>query len=369
MAIILGSQGISATPTLAFHGDGTGTGILDTALIAAGWVFVEKTTVAEQGTLGDNYVWRDASTRFYVAIECDDSSSGDSLKFRAAESYDTATNLFNQPVSGHSSTTSVAATTNGTVSDTAKTINNSGYTPAEMGWVNTRCSRAGFGYLINVNADRLTVSIQSDAAVVSNQSTMGTNWMMVGYFAPLFDTIVDSRPLFLAGSMSQATVQVANGLTNGTSWATSSASTSSNLRTSRSLANGILSATGGFTHCIDFPQPSKLQNGTAPNDTDYGVIGTLSRAPGGYRAGLCGLATIHGQVSAGVYGQRSFRGYIPKAIVFLTDNVLGTGIIQPGLSILVNSTVYYYVGHVVTNTVSGQLGALAFPMALAIASG
>lgn len=373
MAIILGSQGISTTPTATFHGNGTGTGVLDTALLAAGWVFVEVTTAAEQGTNADVYVWRDASSRFVVAIEADDTSTGDSLKFRAAEQYNTGANTFNQPVSGSSSTTGITPTGNGTVTDTAKTINVSGHTVAEFGWVNVRCHRAGFAYMVNVNADVMTVSVQSTANEALNNSSGGTNWAMAGHYQVLAlqRSVVHQHPLFLAGTLSNSTPQTVNAVGNGCSWAASAANLMCHVRGSRAPLNLAVSDTGPFTYMFDYPMPGRQQTTAAPGDTTYEVFGALSRAPKFYRAGLASPAIIHNASANTARGRGVFSGYVPGTIVFLGDGALSTGTMPGcGQTVVVNDTLYYCVGTLTGNaTAAGGWGGLTNPMHLAIKSG
>lgn len=57
MATITGSQGASATPATQLMGNGAGTGVIDTELLAQGWEFMFELPVGKAGSAGPVQVW------------------------------------------------------------------------------------------------------------------------------------------------------------------------------------------------------------------------------------------------------------------------------------------------------------------------
>lgn len=342
----------STTPATSFHGDGTGTGILDAALIAASWVFVEMSTAATQGTNGNVYVWRDASTRFYVAIEAYDGTATAQgyLKFRAAEAYNSANDKFNQPVDGRATTLAVTPTINSTVTDTEGVISTHGV--SLMGAVTVRTSFQGFMYALRVTADVLTLGTTNQDSGASRGC-----FVQVGHMTSLFQATSDTHPLFLGGGpdISQA-AQALNDNGVGPSWAGNTGSLGgATYRASRAPGIGAVSATGAFAYCADYPMPIRTQGAVISDSTHdmYGAPGSPANGkyPTGYSGAIAGQATLHNRSSAAVHGQGILRAYIPDTIIYITTNG-GTQSISMGAagdSVTCNGTTYYVLGLCVYN--------------------
>lgn len=347
MATVVGVSAAGATAS-SFLGNGAGTGILDTALLAASWVFIETSTAATQGTNADVQVWRDGSSRFVVAIE----PFGQTLKFRAAEAYNSANDKFNQPVSGQGSSVAVTPTANSTVTDTEKTINVSGHTVAEFGFYNLYISTTGMMYVIDVTADRMLVSIGQELGVTTG--ALRGAFVFAGHATSMFQAVADTHPLFLGGSQTQGGILTVNATGPGPSWANNTSTSSDPWRTSRSPGVGAVSTTSAFCFFLDWPFPSYLQSTTAPVDTTYGVVGAVgggASVPHGFTSNLVGQGVLHGCSVSAASGRGIFRAYTPGIVIALTRNQLPTG-----MKAYINGDLYYSIGTSQTQAGVGRLG-------------
>lgn len=351
MATTVGVSTASATSASAFIGNGAGTGILDTALLAASWVFIETSTAATQGTNGDVSVWRDPTSRFVIALE----PSGQFLKFRAAEAYNTANDKFNQPCSGTPSLTAQTPTANSTVTDTEAVI--SVLTVANMGWMNVPISPQGAQYVIDVTADRLVVATTWDLGTSSSNYRSG--FAFVGHATSLFQAVGDTHPLFLGGTPGGSSAQTLNALLPGVNWQTSTATSHSGWQSSRAPGQGAVAATNPFTYTLDYPFPSYTQTTTSPTDTTYGVIGGLGgtpRIPHGFNGPIVGQGTLHAMGSAAPSGRGIFRAYTPGIVVVMaTNSVVG---LPAAAKAYINGDLYYHIG-CVQDANTGRIGTAA----------
>lgn len=347
MAVVTGLQSATTTPATTFHGNGTGTGVLDTALLGAGWVFIELTTGATQGVTGDVYVWRNGASTFVLGLEVDNSTNGGRIKFWAAETWNAVTKKFNQPVDGHNSNTAMTPTANYTVIDTENTL--AGHA-LNAGAVSIPTTTAGFFYLYRVDANLLTFGTYSAQSTTDDKRS---RWVQAGHFTPLYTAYPDVHPLMLHTLPSAVVGQISSwSLTSGAS------SSSSNIRLSRSPGN-TFSVAGAFTAHSDFIIPTKFQNTTAPLDTTYVVFGAGGIAPLGHIGPICGQAFVHGDSSGVAHGQSFMRGYIPNTIrlhsLTISAATIGT---EPhlGSTITVDGDQYYLLGGNIEYGSSGFAG-------------
>lgn len=342
-AAITGLIPESADPAAAFLGNGTGTGVLDTALLASSWVFVETSTAATQGTTGDVQVYRPADSSFYMAVE---KVSAIIIRFRFAESYNAGTEAFNQPVAGSASGSSVTPTATYAVTDTPAVIGTHGSTI--MGYIELSTPLPGFWYLVRVDATHMycgTLNMTTTAAAQGR-------WVQGGCFTSLFEAFNDTHPIYMAGGPAGG---------GATSWISNTNNTYALARTSR--APGITTAgTGPFVYHLVPPIPDRIQATTSDQDATYGQLGILGRSsPIGFLNPIALQATLHGAPAGITNGQGTFRGYIPNQVIGIWGNS-GTGVAtfaRFGTQVYVDGALYYILGWSASNVPSNSfLGAI-----------
>lgn len=332
---VMGLTAASATAASTFVGNGSGTGVLDAALIAAGWVFVEATPAATQGTTADWLVWRNATSTIYVGIGYDNTTNNGQLLFVASESYNTGTHKWNQPVDGHATNTSVAPTVNFTVTDTEQTINAHS---TNMGYIRLNAPQVGFLYLYKLEANFLTIATYSAATIAAADAARST-YVQVGHFTPLSTAFVDTHPLMLHGPAGTAV-----GTT--TSWSTTSGSAANSavIRTSRAL--GIAASTNSpFCFQPDFIFPNRTQ-GTSYVDTAYMLLGFGAMTPPNYINNLCGQVYLWSNTGTAQHGQNALRGAIPGTVMALAFTTSTGELNKPhmGTTVNIDGDLYYGLG-------------------------
>lgn len=311
----------NAAGASTFAGNGTGTGILDTALLAQGWVFIENVSAVNAGlqAVGTSDVYRDPSTRGYIFVEKDDVNAR--IRVRSSERYTAGPTFRTQaPCSGlQTSDNVVTPTANGTFSDTDAVIapNTSGpYINLAIG------NSVNVDYAIDVTADLLRLSTRNNGATGAGNS----NFVIVGVYSQLapIPTTRAYRWFFM-------------GAHDSTGW--------SNFgwtgRATRIYGQGATLVLGAWDLRADFPLTTKNSNSTNPLDPSF--IGAVNggTAPKGFNTIVSDAFLWQTSDNARAQGAGLLVGYIPDTVVAVYSTQPTGGGID---TLNVDGTTYYVFG-------------------------